>query len=808
MFRMMPAVAMVGALVGTILGQSSIAANRPPTRIGGVVRVPIRFRTAQIFRATHYNNALSEAVLYSFRNNSDGYYPYAGLLADGSGALYGTTYNSFGKISGRGVVYKLTPAGGAYREELIHRFSGADGQNPQGGLVEDSRGALYGTTLLGGAGAWGAVFKLTPSGTHYNESVLYSFQRGADGYSPVAAPIIDSNGILYGTASGGASGHGVVYKLTPGGGSYTYSVLYNFAGGSDGGQPQAGLFEDGTGSLYGTTAGGFTDGLGTVYKLTPSGNSYTESVLYNFQGGADGSTPLASVIMDSTGSLYGTTTAGGSAGQGTVFKLSWNGVGYIESILYSFKGGTDGSFPAASLIAGRRGALFGTTASGGSAARGTAFKLTPAGNTYTEKIMHSFKGGPEGDDPVCALIADSTGNLYGTTHGTPYNNGGSVFRLTPAGSSYSEKILHSFLQGDGAVPYAAVIGDSTGALFGTTYGGGAFERGSVYRLIPNGNGLREDFLYKFQPAPDGANPVGGLIADGSGALYGTTQLGGSANKGTVFKLTPSGNGYNESVLYSFQGTADGAAPYSTLLEDLSGALYGTAASGGSGAAGTVFKLTPLGGSYSFSILYTFTGAAGDGRVPQAGLLGDSVGNLFGTTAFGGANSKGTVFELTPSGNTYTESILHIFTGGTDGEHPVASLIADSFGSIYGTTKGGARDPGTVFKLTPSGGGYTYNVLQVFANRQEGLLPEGALLCDTAGVLYGTTSGGGTSGHGTVFELTPNGNVYTETVLYSFQHGPDGVTPVASLIMDSSGALYGTTTGGGAYGSGTVFKLIP
>ncbi len=807
---MMPAVAIVCALIGTMLGQSSIAADRPPTRIGGVERVPTPFRAAQIIRATHFDNRLSENVLYSFGNNSDGYYPYAGLLADGSGALYGTTYNSFGNISGRGVVYKLTPAGSEYREELLYRFSGADGQNPQGGLIEDSSRALYGTTLLGGAGAWGTVFKLTPSGTRYTESVLYSFQHGADGYSPVAAPIIDSNGALYGTATGGASGHGVVYKLTPGGGGYTYSVLYNFAGGPDSGQPQAGLFEDSTGALYGTTAGGYMDGFGTVYKLTPSGNTYTESVLYNFQGGTDGSTPLASVIMDSTGSLYGTTTVGGSAGQGTVFKLSWNGLGYSESILYSFLGGTDGSFPAASLIEGRRGALFGTTASGGSAARGTAFKLTPSGNTYSEKIMHSFKGGPEGDDPVCALIADSTGNLYGTTHGAPYNNGGSVFRLTPAGSSYGEKTLHSFLQGDGAAPYAAVIGDSTGALFGTTYGGGEFERGSVYRLIPNGNGLREDFLYRFQPAPDGANPVGGLIADGSGALYGTTQGGGSAAFGAVFKLTPSGKGYNESVLYSFQGTADGAHPSSTLLADLSGALYGTASTGGSGAAGTVFKLTPLGSSYSFSILYTFTGAAGDGRVPRAGLLGDSVGDLFGTTEFGGANSKGTVFELTPSGNTYTESILHSFAGGTDGEKPVASLITDAFGSIYGTTTGGARDrdPGTVFKLTPSGGGYTYNVLQVFANRQEGLLPEGALLSDTAGVLYGTTSGGGTSGHGTVFELTPNGNVYTETVLYSFQHGPDGGAPVASLIMDSNGALYSTTSSGGSNGAGTVFKLIP
>jgi uncharacterized repeat protein (TIGR03803 family) len=293
-----------------------------------------------------------------------------------------------------------------------------------------------------------------------------------------------------------------------------------------------------------------------------------------------------------------------------------------------------------------------------------------------------------------------------------------------------------------------------------------------------------------------------------GNLYGTTFAGGSyvcsGGCGTVFKLTPSGT---ETVLYRFTG-GDGANPTAGLIADASGNLYGTTELGGgangcSGGCGTVFKLTPSG---TETVLYRFTGGS-DGASPFAALIADGAGNLYGTTFFGGASGHGTVFKLTPSG---TETVLYSFTGGSDGANPLAGLIADAAGNIYGmTNNGGAGSFGTVFKLIPSG---NLAVLHSFSGGSDGAFPGlGSLIADAAGNLYGMTvegggSGCGAIGCGTVFKLTPSG---TETVLYRFTGGSDGAFPhaglIAGLIADAAGHLYGTTNGSGS-GNGTVFEI--
>ena len=263
-------------------------------------------------------------MLYSF-TGSDGSEPFAGLIADSSGNLYGTT-QSGGASGGHGVVFKLSPSG---TETVLHTFTGgSDGGIPRAGLIADTGGNLYGTTAGGGASNAGTVFKLSPSGT---ETVLYSF-TGSDGSGPFAGLIADSSGNLYGTTqSGGASGgHGVVFKLSPGG---TETVLYSFTGGSDGGTPRAGLIADSSGNLYGTTQFGGPGcggvGCGVVFKLSPSG---TETVLYSFTG-SDGSGPFPGLIADSSGNLYGTTLSGGaSGGHGVVFKLT--GAGFAPPPAY------------------------------------------------------------------------------------------------------------------------------------------------------------------------------------------------------------------------------------------------------------------------------------------------------------------------------------------------------------------------------------------------------------------------------------------------------------------------------------------
>ena len=390
-------------------------------------------------------------VLHSFAGYpTDGTAPF-GVLGDAAGNLYGTTFN--GGANDAGVVYKLS-SGGA--ETILYSFSGgADGENPTGRLVQDAAGNLYGTTAFGGAqcqeggllpGTCGVVFKLSPGGT---ETVLHAFTgHPTDGAVPVGPLIRVAGGNLYGnTANGGAfspcvqgffSGCGTVFKLGPNG---TESVLYNFTGGPEGGNPVGGLIRDAAGNLYGTTAAGGTastnlcaGGCGTVFKLGPSG---TETVLYRFTGKADGGQPTAELIQDANGNLYGITLLGGVKSSacvggfcGVVFKLSPTGT---ETVLYRFTGGADGGNPDAGLIQDAAGNLYGTTVSGGASNLGVVFELIrcdSGSSGYDFKVLYSFTG-PDGGSPSSTLIRDAAGNLYGTTYGGGAYGHGVVFKLTP-----------------------------------------------------------------------------------------------------------------------------------------------------------------------------------------------------------------------------------------------------------------------------------------------------------------------------------------------------------------------------------------
>jgi uncharacterized repeat protein (TIGR03803 family) len=407
-------------------------------------------------------------TLYSFGSTtSDGEFPAAGVISDASGALYGTTEEGGSRTictSGCGTVFVLIPSskkGRTWTEAVLHSFdvSGGDGILPTAGLIMDSAGAFYGTTEAGGTSTSpaGTVFKLTPqAGGTYTERVLYTFTSAtADGAYPQAPLIMDATGALYGTTTEGgittcpSPGCGTVFKLTPAAdGSYAESVLHSFASAPvDGATPHAGLIMDSTGALYGTTAegGGGTNcfGCGTVFKLTPATDgSYTESVLYSFTGGpADGVFPVAGLIMDATGALYGTTPHGGSTncspGCGTVFKLTpAAGAAYTESVLYSFKGGTDGAEPEAGLIMDA-GVLYGTTYYGGGtscqagAGCGTVFSLIPSGGgKYKEQILYSFTGGADGANPMAPLYSPAKGVFFGTTLGGGTMGEGTVFKLT------------------------------------------------------------------------------------------------------------------------------------------------------------------------------------------------------------------------------------------------------------------------------------------------------------------------------------------------------------------------------------------
>jgi uncharacterized repeat protein (TIGR03803 family) len=392
--------------------------------------------------------------------------------------------------------------------------------------------------------------------------------------------------------------------------------------------------------------------------------------------------------------------------------------------------------------------------------------------------------------------------------------------LLSAAWAQKETVLFNFTGGlNGIAPAAGLIFDAKGNLYGTTEHGGQHDAGVVFKLTPSGVETVSYTFCRQSDCADGAYPLGGVIVDAKGNLYGTASEGGNSNGnycdggcGVVFKLTPSGK---ETALYTFCSTqhcADGAEPYAGLVFDKKGNLYGTTVSGGTACQGgtcgygTVFKVTPWGEE---SVLYKFCSLrrCRDGASPIAGLVFDSEGNLYGTTVAGGAHEDGTVFKLTPSGK---ETALYSFcrqSGCTDGVEPYAGLVLDKKGNLYGTTIAGggglcAEGCGVVFKVTPSGKETT---LYSFAGYPDGGESVAGLVLDQEGNLYGTTYYDGAYKWGSVFRVTPSGK---ETLSYSFHGYPDGLTPAAGLVFDKKGNLYGTTSAGGDHDYGTVFKLKP
>jgi uncharacterized repeat protein (TIGR03803 family) len=385
----------------------------------------------------------------------------------------------------------------------------------------------------------------------------------------------------------------------------------------------------------------------------------TETVLYSFDASSgDAKEPMAGLISDASGNLYGTTYSGGEFGYGAVFELVHKaGGGWTEKLLHSFPNTGDGAFPLASLVFDGSGNLYGTTQAGGVHFGGTVFELKPkAGGVWREAVVHSFNQalgyGPWN------LIFDASGNLYSTTPSGGVHNLGTAFELSPrAGGGWTEKVLHSFYITDGTSPYAGLVFDAAGNLYGTTFTGGNATScflgcGAVFQLTPRaGGGWTETVLHNFDfNGTDGILPTAGLTIDAAGNLYGTTQDGGAYSEGIVFELTPTAGGsWTETVLHDFNNNGtDGWFPEASLILDASGRLYGTTGYGGTYNYGTVFKLTPAtGGNWAETVLHSFNNNGMDGFIPRAGLIMDSAGNLYGTTANGGPYNGGTVFEITP-----------------------------------------------------------------------------------------------------------------------------------------------------------------
>jgi len=751
--------------------------------VGAIVLVGILIRLTSSLSA-------QVNILHEFKP-TDGTIPVGNLVADGT-YYYGMTKSGGNFV--KGTIFRVQPDGSGHI--LLHSFAGGaeDGYDPYGSLIV-SGGVLYGMTCYGGASDNGTIFKINPDGSGF--SLLHSFAGNAfDGQMPFGSLIV-SGGALYGmTSHGGARNYGTIFKINPDGSGF--ALLHSFVGGAgDGKSPHGSLIVSG-GVLYGMAYSGGAGNLGTVFKIDPDGSGF--SLLHTFAGGVgDGSNPYDSLIV-SGGAFYGMTYSGGASDKGTVFTINPDGSGF--ALLHSFVGGADdGSGPLHGSLIISGGVLYGMTSSGGASGasdKGTVFKINADGSGFV--LLHSFvSGAGNGEGPAGSLIA-SGGVLYGMTGYGGAMGRGTVFKINADGSGFT--LLHSFIEGvgEGINPYDSLI-VSGGVLYGMTCYGGASGSGTVFKINPDGSGFA--LLHTFiGGVGDGRNPYGSLIVSG-GALYGMTYSGGASDKGTVFKINPDGSGY--SLLHSFafaEGVwAGGSNPYGSLIVS-GGVLYGMTLSGGyDHDAGTIFKINSDGSG--FAQLHSFSMSVWSGSIPYGSLI-LSGGALCGMTSYGGASNKGTVFKINPDGSGF--ALLHSFAGGAgDGSNPDGSLIV-SGGALYGMTKyGGASDLGAVFKINIDGSGYA--LIHSFAGGAgDGSNPDGSLIV-SGGVLCGVTQFGGTSNLGTVFKINPDGSGFS--LLHTFAGGfGDGSNPNGSLIV-SGGVLYGMTRTGGDADWGTVFsKELP
>jgi uncharacterized repeat protein (TIGR03803 family) len=659
----------------------------------------------------------------------------------------------------------------ASAEFQVLKVLGKAGGNPYAGLTLDGAGNLYGTALAGGDGTKGnagTVFKIDPGG---NVSVLFNFSAGSIG-RPMAGVVLGGDGSLYGTTPQFTGDYtATAYKIDASG---NFILLHAFEGGFI--TTAGGLIKGIDGNFYGASSDCVPENRsGTIYKIDSAGNY---SVVYEFPGQCGG--PNSEPIQGSDGSFYGTTANSDNSGAGTVFKLDSSG---NFSILHEFE---SGYFSESKLLQTSDGSLYGATLTGGANNAGILYKIDPSG---TFSVLHEFDGGDGGKAPVAGLIQGSDGNFYGTTTAGGIDGLGIVYRISPSGDF---NVLHSFDTITGANPYAPLVQYGDGSFYGTTVNGGSFGEGVVFRIDSTGT---VSVVYSFGSSDEtGTVPLAELIQDKDGYFYGTISEGGVNGSGTIYRIDSAGN---TEILHSFDGS-EGSSPHARLLQDPSGNFYGTTYSGGSYGAGTIFKLDTSG---MFSILHDFDGGSG-GANPEAGLIRDGSGNLFGTTRGGGNNNAGTVYKLTPAG---AFSVLHDFDGAEGGNSPYAGLLRGTDGTFYGTTLlGGNYSYGTVFKLTASG---NFSILHHFEGGLGGSSPDAELIRGSDGKFYGTVTEGGDDAlggprKGAVFRIDSTGNF---SIIYQFNGSDDGGNP-HGVIQGKDGNFYGTTSYGGVNGYGTVYRL--
>lgn len=655
----------------------------------------------------------------------------------------------------------------------------ASGTRPAAGVVTDERGDVFGIAQYGGAYDLGTVYEI-PVGSPV-PIPLASFTP-AEGRYPVTNLVLDAHGNLYGMTSMGGTGNsggianngGTVFELPRG--SHTLVTLASINDGYGGGS----IGVDSNGNVFGETY--YPSAVFEVAR-----GSGVSKVLFTEKAVAQKATAdfSAGLVVDPAGNVYGATDFGGAYGDGSIFKLAAGSS--APCTLFSFDS-TDGIAPVG-LVLGSDGNLYGSTYGPGNG--GTLFRIATDGSKFATLATLS-EDGRQGGGPVVSVI-DSAGNLYGVSY-----NGedlDTLFELPRGASSVvTRAVFDGIVPGQNHRDLLAI--DRLGNLYGTSQFGGAHGQGYVYELAGGSSTITTRASMNGDDG-DQVNP--GIVTDGRGDVFGTTRFGGAFNQGTVF-MVPRGTDFIV-TLASFNGTGTGALPTGQLAIDSSGNLFGTASRGGVAGVGTVFELHH--GSFALSTVASFGGA--NGVQPRSGVVIDAKGDLLGTTQFGGTYDNGTVFEVRRGSSTITTlaSFDH-----DDGAQPLGQLALDGSGNLYGTTvsggnRGEGADQATVFKYSPSTS--TLSALAMFSptmnNRPATALP--GIAVDANGNVFGTAWFAGSHSTGAIYEITAGKSTMTPLAYFD---GTDGGAPNGQLLLDSHGNLFGTTEGGGASGQGVLFEI--
>jgi uncharacterized repeat protein (TIGR03803 family) len=801
---------------------------------------------------TTTNGGLSTGVTFK---GGDGGSPGGTMILGTDGNFYGTTFS--GGASRDGEVFRLTPGGSM---SILASFNYVNGFNPNQ-LLQGADGSLYGTTFGGGNNGDGAIFDLTTNGTL---TALFSFSYTNGGFLPAAGLAQVPGGNFYGTTyEGGTSGNGTVFMMSPLG---AVTTIYSFTGGNDGGHPSADLIQTGDGNFYGTTAYGGAYDDGTVFRMAPGGAPVT---LASFDG-YNGANPEARLVQGTDGNLYGTTQDGGAGDNGVIFRVHINSpavqitgqpagqsaflaanavfsvavVGNPPLFFQWWRNGTnltDGGNIAGSStrvltvsnVSESDAAIYSVTvsnAAGSSATSDDAFlevnvsppQITtpPARQTASSGGTAVFKVAAVGDLPLsyqwqsnqinltngANIVGATTSSLTlsgltqrsDATYSVIVSNASgavsadatlTVFPVSAAGTSMLS--LYWFSGGvDGGVPNGLTLA-TNGVLYGTTQKGGAYNDGTIFSITTNGVFQN---LVSFNLS-NGSNPQAALVQSADGNFYGTTEDGGSNAEGTVFVMTPDGA---LTTLASFTNE-NNINPYTALVQGSNGNFYGATENAYTVGDGNIFEMIS---NATPDVIYSFTGGL-DGNAAVGALTQGTDGNFYGLTTGDAAHGYGGVFKMTPAG---AQTNLYSFMGGADGYNPIGALAQGTDGNFYGVTRrnviSGFIFYGTIFKVSTNGVLTTLYSLNpaIFG---DGAYPFAGLMQGADGNFYGTTLTDTSKGDGTVFRITSAG-AFT-TLLY-FNGSDDGATPEAALVQDAEGNFYGTTTAGGPYGKGSIFKL--